>query len=51
MNKQIYVATKVEVSDKFKINKPTKGKQISQADFEEIVEEENRKFNEMFLQK
>jgi len=51
LNKQIYVATKVEVSDKFKINKPTKGKQISQADFEEMVEEENRKFNEMFLQK
>ena len=51
INKQIYLATKVELSDKFKVVKPTKGKQINQTEFDQMVEVDNKKFNEMFLQK
>lgn len=51
VNKQIYLATKVELSDKFKITKPTKGKSITQAEFEKIIEEDNQRFKEMFDQK
>ena len=51
LNKQIYLATKVELSEKSKITQPTKGKLISQLDFEKLIEEDNQKINELFLQK
>ncbi len=50
-NKQIYSAIKVNVSDRFKISKPTKGKQLNQNDFEKMIQEDNIDFNETFLQK
>ena len=50
VNKQIYLATKVKLSDKFIITKPTKGKSITQVEFDEMMREEERKFNELFKQ-
>lgn len=50
VNKQIYLATKIEVSDKFKINKPTKGESITQIEFNERMKEEERKFFELLKQ-
>lgn len=50
VNKQIYLATKVKLSDKFMITKPSKGKSITQVEFDEMMREEERKFNELFKQ-
>jgi len=46
IKKQIYLATLVKLNDKVRINKPTKGKNISQSDFNKIIEEDNKKMNE-----
>ncbi|WP_413533615.1 GLPGLI family protein [Empedobacter brevis] len=49
VNKEIYLATEVKLNDKIKIIQPTKGKQINKSDFDKLVEEDNRKFNETFM--
>lgn len=50
VNKQIYLATKVELNERLKIEKPTNGKSITQVEFDEMMKEEERKFNELFKQ-
>lgn len=48
--KQVYSAIDLKLDYKTKLEKPTKGKSITKAEFEEIIKEEERKFNEIFKQ-
>lgn len=46
-NKRIYHAREIRIDPKAKIEKPTKGKIVSEKEFSQIIEEENRKYDEM----
>jgi len=46
-NKRIYHATNIKLDSKAKIERPTKGQIVSEKEFDAIIEEENRKFDEM----
>jgi len=46
-HKRIIVAENIEINPKIKLQKPTKGKLISQKDFNKIVEEQNKKYQEI----
>lgn len=50
-NKRIYNATDIKIDTKAKITRPTKGKVISEAEFTEMINEETRKFEEMYKNK
>ncbi|HEY4538753.1 MAG TPA: GLPGLI family protein, partial [Faecalibacter sp.] len=50
-NKRIYNATDIKINPKAKITRPTKGKVISEAEFTEMIKEETRKFEEMYMNK
>lgn len=49
--KQVYHATAIKIDAKAKIEKPSKGKLISEAEFSEMIKEETRKFEEMYNNK
>lgn len=46
-NKRIYHAREIKIDSKAKIERPTKGKIVSEKEFSQIIEEENRKYEEM----
>lgn len=50
VNKQIYIAEKVKISDKINIDKPSKGDYLSQSDFDKLVKEDEEKFTKMFTE-
>ena len=47
-SKQIYQATNIKLDDKVKIEKPTKGKVVSKEEFQKIIKEQSKKFQEMY---
>lgn len=46
-NKRIYDAMNIKLDSKAKIERPTKGQIVSEKEFDQIIEEENRKYDEM----
>lgn len=50
-NKRIYNATNIKIDSKAKIERPTKGQIVSQKEFDQIIEEDNKKFDEMYNNK
>ena len=45
------VDTDIKIDPKAKITRPTKGKVISEAEFTEMIKEETRKYEEMYMNK